>query len=126
LVALPLPVMCRLIVPTGVHLRPGAEVGKEAAVDLRRRGAAVAMDLLKEHRVNTIDGLVQFLQPRPKAQERHAATFVPAGTELHGAMRDHAVSVAHRPASGLSEVESEDDLMLEPELGSGRRAAGFG
>ena len=99
---------------------------EEAAVDLRRRGAAVAMDLLEEHGVDAIDGLVQFLQPRPKAQERHAPAFVPAGTELHGAVRDHAIARTHRPARGLAEVESEDDLMLEPELGSGRHAAGFG
>jgi hypothetical protein len=41
-------------------------------------------------------------------------------------MRDHAVSRTHRPAGGLAEVESKDDLMLKSEMGRGRHAAGFG
>jgi hypothetical protein len=101
-------------------------VGEEATVDLRRRGAAVPVDFFEEDRVDAIDGLVQLLQPRPKAQEGHATSLMPAGTELHGAMRDHTVARTHRPARGLAEVESQDDLMLKSELRGGRHAAGFG
>jgi hypothetical protein len=79
--ALPLPVACFLIVPTGtpwydlVVLAPRGERGEEPAVGVRRIGRDVAAHFLEVQRVDAVAGLLDLGEPALEAQEAHSAAF---------------------------------------------------
>ena len=113
--ALPLPVMCRLIVPTGhalvrdaVRLGPGGEMREVAAV-----GVAAVVPRCRRTSSNTTtptppDVSSISCSQRAEAQPDHAAALEPAGAELLDAAGDGAVAVADGPAGSLAQIEGED------------------
>jgi hypothetical protein len=93
-----------------VHLSPGGQMAEERAVRMCRRYASMRADLLEVDRADAASGFVDLLEPRPEAEEDHAAALESAGLEQGGAAGDGAVRVTDRPSGLLAEVERQDGV----------------